>query len=68
MIDTRDPKFPRLPSKALRETMNWSQEALAASSGLDVRTVQRIEAGNARVSVTTRRALAKGLGYDNPDT
>ncbi|MBJ7532691.1 helix-turn-helix domain-containing protein, partial [Rhodomicrobium vannielii ATCC 17100] len=42
------------------------RNALAESSGLDVRTIQRIEAGE-RVSVTTRRALARGLGYTNPD-
>ncbi|ESX82673.1 MULTISPECIES: helix-turn-helix transcriptional regulator [unclassified Mesorhizobium] len=65
-IDTKDPKFLAFWTKCIRETSHWSQEALAASSGLDVRTIQRIEAGNP-VSVTTRRALARGLGYDNPD-
>jgi hypothetical protein len=39
---------------------------LAASCGLDVRTIQRIEGGHA-ASVTTRRCLARGLGYENPD-
>lgn len=65
-IDTKDPKFLAFWTKCLRETSHWSQEALAAASGLDVRTIQRIEAGNP-VSVTTRRALARGLGYDNPN-
>lgn len=65
-IDTKDPRFLALWTKCIRESTKWSQEALAASSGLDVRTIQRIEAGHA-VSVTTRRALARGLGYDNPD-
>jgi hypothetical protein len=41
--------------------------ALAASSGLDVRTIQRIKAGQG-ASVTTRRCLARGLGYEKPDT
>lgn len=65
-IDTKDPKFLAFWTKCIRETAHWSQEALAASSGLDVRTIQRIEAGRP-VSVTTRRALARGLGYDNLD-
>jgi transcriptional regulator with XRE-family HTH domain len=65
-IDTKDPKFLAFWTKCIRESSHWSQDALAASSGLDVRTIQRIEAGLS-VSVTTRRALARGLGYDNPD-
>ncbi|ASP69675.1 XRE family transcriptional regulator (plasmid) [Sinorhizobium meliloti] len=65
-IDTKDPKFLAFWTKCLRETSHWSQEALAAASGLDVRTIQRIEAGHP-ISVTTRRVLARGLGYDNPD-
>jgi transcriptional regulator with XRE-family HTH domain len=65
-IDTKDPKFLAFWTKCIRESSHWSQEALAASSGLDVRTIQRIESGHS-VSVTTRRALARGLGYDNPD-
>jgi len=52
-------------TRCLRTTQNWSQEALAAASGLDTRTIQRIEAGKP-ASVTTRRSLALGLGYDNP--
>lgn len=67
MIDTKDPKFLAFWTKTLRDTNKWSQEALALASGLDVRTIQRIEAGKTAVSVTTRRMLAKGLGYDDPD-
>jgi transcriptional regulator with XRE-family HTH domain len=55
-IDPKDPKFIGFWTKAIRETSHWSQEALAASSGLDVRTIQRIEAGNS-TSITTRRAF-----------
>jgi transcriptional regulator with XRE-family HTH domain len=65
-IDPKDPKFLAFWTRCIRESSHWSQEALAASSGLDVRTIQRIEAGHS-VNVTTRRALARGLGYDNPD-
>jgi transcriptional regulator with XRE-family HTH domain len=65
-IDPKDPKFIGFWTKCIRETSLWSQEALAASSGLDVRTIQRIEAGKP-TSITTRRALARGLGYDNLD-
>jgi transcriptional regulator with XRE-family HTH domain len=53
-------------TRAIRAASHWSQEALAASSGLTVRTIQRIEAGRPS-DVTTRRALARGLGYDNPE-
>ncbi len=65
-IDTKDPKFLAFWTKCFRETSKWSQEALAESAGLSVRAIQRIEAGQS-VSVTTRRALARGLGYTNPD-
>jgi transcriptional regulator with XRE-family HTH domain len=65
-IETKNPKFLAFWTKCIRESSHWSQEALAAASGLTVRTIQRIEAGNP-ASVTTRRALARGLGYDNPD-
>ena len=65
-IDTKDPKFLAFWTKCIRETSKWSQEALAVAAGLDVRTIQRIEAGYS-MSTTTRRALARGLGYDNPD-
>lgn len=50
--------------KCVRKSMNWSQEAVAEASGVTVRTVQRIEAGEPS-SVSTRRSLARGLGYDN---
>lgn len=53
-------------TKCIRTTMHWSQEALAASANLTPRTIQRIEAGE-QVSITTRRGLARGLGYENPD-
>jgi transcriptional regulator with XRE-family HTH domain len=63
---TLEPKILGFWIRCIREAQHMSQDALAVSSGLDVRTIQRIEAGNA-VSVTTRRCLARGLGYDNPD-
>jgi DNA-binding XRE family transcriptional regulator len=63
---TLEPKLLGFWTRCLRETSNWSQEALAASANLDVRTIQRIEAGRS-VNLTTRRSLARGLGYDNPD-
>jgi len=61
-----DPKIFGFWVKRIRDTSHWSQEALAANAGLDVRTVQRFEAGKP-ASLTTRRALARGLGYDNHD-
>jgi DNA-binding XRE family transcriptional regulator len=51
-------------TKMLRASSDLSQEALAASAGLPTRTIQRIEAGRAS-NIQTRRALARGLGYDN---
>jgi transcriptional regulator with XRE-family HTH domain len=53
-------------TRTLREASNLSQEALALSSGLTTRTIQRVEAGDPS-TVTTRRSLARGLGYDNQD-
>jgi transcriptional regulator with XRE-family HTH domain len=61
-----EPKLLGFWTRCIRETAHWSQEALAASSNLDVRTIQRIEAGKP-ASITTRRSLARGLGYDNQD-
>jgi len=60
---TLEPKLLGFWTRCIRETSHLSQEALAESSGLDVRTIQRIEAGKS-VSITTRRLLARGLGYD----
>ena len=53
-------------TKMLRASSDLSQEALAANAGLTTRTIQRIEAGRSS-NVQTRRALARGLGYDNQD-
>lgn len=57
-----DAEFVGFWARCIRQTLQWSQEALAAASGIDVRTIQRIEAGK-RASVTTKSALAKALGY-----
>jgi transcriptional regulator with XRE-family HTH domain len=64
---TLEPNILGFWTRCIRETSNWSQEALAAMSGLDVRTIQRVESGKS-VSISTRRSLARGLGYENPDT
>ncbi|MET3972871.1 hypothetical protein [Bradyrhizobium sp. S3.9.1] len=40
---------------------------MAANASVNIRTVQRFEAGQP-INVISRRALAKALGYDNPDT
>ena len=49
--------------KRLRERRNWSQEQLAQISGLSLRTVQRVEAGN-RASLETLKALSSVLETD----
>lgn len=43
--------------RGLRAGRQWSQEQLASLSGLNLRTIQRLEAG-ARVSTESLRALA----------
>lgn len=49
--------------KALRRNRGWSQEHLAALSGLNVRTIQRVESGK-RASLETLMALASALEVD----
>lgn len=48
---------------ALRRERSWSQEELAQASGLSVRTVQRIESGDA-ASLDTKRTLAAAFDVD----
>jgi transcriptional regulator with XRE-family HTH domain len=61
-----DPKLLGFWARCIRDAQHLSQEALAANASVDIRTVQRFEAGQP-VSITSRRAVAKALGYDNPD-
>lgn len=49
-----------------REMRQWSQEQLAAISGLNVRTIQRVEKG-APASLDTRRALASAFEFEDID-
>lgn len=52
--------------KLLREMRQWSQEQLAAISGLNVRTIQRVEQG-VSASLDTRRALASAFEFEDID-
>lgn len=52
--------------KVLRQASEWTQETLAELGGLTVRTIQRVEKGDPS-SLDTRRALARGFGYDDLD-
>jgi transcriptional regulator with XRE-family HTH domain len=61
-----EPKLLGFWVRCIREAQHMSQDALAAVSGVDIRTIQRMEAGNV-VSITTRRCIARGLGYENAD-
>ncbi|GLS42875.1 hypothetical protein GCM10007884_08600 [Methylobacterium brachythecii] len=61
---TLRPEILAIWVRSIRTTMNWSQEALAAAAGVNVRTVQRVEKGEPS-TINTRRALARGLGYDD---
>tara|TARA_Y100000588_G_scaffold230782_1_gene244542 strand:+ start:169 stop:864 length:696 start_codon:yes stop_codon:yes gene_type:complete len=52
--------------KLFREMRQWSQEQLAAISGLNVRTIQRVEQGLS-ASLDTRRALASAFEFEDID-
>lgn len=52
--------------RLFRETRQWSQEQLAAISGLNVRTIQRVEQGLS-ASLDTRRALARAFEFEDID-
>lgn len=52
--------------RLFRETRKWSQEQLSEISKLNVRTIQRVEDGQAS-SVDTRRALAIAFGSEDID-
>lgn len=49
--------------RRLREKRNWSQEQLATLSGLNVRTIQRIESGN-KASLESLKSLASVFEVD----
>jgi transcriptional regulator with XRE-family HTH domain len=61
-----DPKTLGFWARCVRETQHLSQEALAANASVNIRTVQRFEAGQP-INVTSRRVIAKALGYTDPD-
>ena len=52
--------------RLFREVRQWSQEQLAEISGLNVRTIQRVEQGQA-ASLDTRRALAAAFKFEDVD-
>jgi len=70
---TSNPPRPLTPQEVaacirlFRETRHWSQEQLAEISGLSVRTIQRVEQGDA-ASFDTRRALARAFEMGDIDT
>lgn len=49
-----------------RESRQWSQEQLADLSGLSVRTIQRVERGEAS-GFDTRRAIARAFEFEDID-
>lgn len=51
---------------AFRRDKSWSQEELAIAAGLNLRTIQRIEA-QGTASLQSRKALASALGVDLND-
>lgn len=52
--------------RLFREMRQWSQEHLAAIAGINVRTIQRVEQGQA-ASVDTRRAWARAFECEDID-
>jgi transcriptional regulator with XRE-family HTH domain len=50
----------------LRRKRSWSQDELAIASGLNLRTVQRVEK-HAAASLQTKKALAAALDIDTRD-
>jgi transcriptional regulator with XRE-family HTH domain len=65
-MQTLSPRILGFWVRCIRAASKWSQEALAEASGLNLRTIPRIEAGQA-ASVAPHRSLARGLGYENLD-
>lgn len=53
--------------RVYRESRQWSQEQLADLSGLSVRTIQRVERGDAS-GFDTRRAIARAFEFEDIDT
>jgi transcriptional regulator with XRE-family HTH domain len=52
--------------KERRSALKWSQEALAAHVGVDVRTIQRLEIGKPS-DLQTRRSIARAFECDDLD-
>jgi transcriptional regulator with XRE-family HTH domain len=50
----------------LRRDRSWSQDELAIASGLNLRTIQRVEK-HASASLQTKKALASALDIDTRD-
>ena len=50
----------------LRDQRKWSQEQLSQISGLNVRTIQRVERGDPS-GLDSRRALARAFEFDDID-
>ena len=70
--DSKGPPRPLTPRelagliRTFRELRQWSQETLAALSGLSVRTIQRVEKGEPS-DLDTRRALAGAFDSEDLD-
>jgi len=52
--------------RTVREMLGWSQDTLAALSGLSIRTIQRFECGEPS-NTDTRQALARAFELDDID-
>ncbi|MBR1165025.1 helix-turn-helix domain-containing protein [Bradyrhizobium elkanii] len=61
-----NPRMLGFWARCVREAQHLSQDALAANASVNIRTVQRFEAG-LPINVISRRVIAKALGYTDPD-
>lgn len=68
-----DPQFRPLANEEIgflvrmfRESLQWSQETLAESCNVTVRTIQRVEKGEPS-SFDTRRAIARAFEFEDID-
>ncbi|MGL4310781.1 MAG: helix-turn-helix domain-containing protein [Paracoccaceae bacterium] len=63
-IMERDAEYIASQCKFLRKMFGLTQENLADTAGLTVRTIQKVESGKHVPDVQTLRSLARGVGFD----
>lgn len=64
MVEKATPGFAELIQRAREAADNLSREGLAYKSGISLRTIERIEAGEVTPHRATVRAIAAALNVD----